>query len=41
VRGFQEAVERVGQQRAEELMAEGRLMPIQQALAYALEALSP
>jgi predicted ATPase/class 3 adenylate cyclase len=34
-----EATARVGKQRAEELMAEGRLMPAKEALAYAREAL--
>jgi predicted ATPase/class 3 adenylate cyclase len=35
---FEEAAARIGKQRAEELMAEGRLMPARQAMAYALEA---
>jgi tetratricopeptide (TPR) repeat protein len=37
---FAEAAGRVGRERAEELMAEGRLMPIEQAAAYAMEGLS-
>jgi predicted ATPase/class 3 adenylate cyclase len=37
---FEEAITQVGRQRAEELMAEGRLMPTAQALAYARETLS-
>jgi tetratricopeptide (TPR) repeat protein len=40
VQGLEEATARVGKERAEELRAEGRLMPAGQALAYASEALS-
>jgi len=37
---FAEAAEQVGEERAAELVAEGRLMPIEQAAAYAMEGLS-
>jgi non-specific serine/threonine protein kinase len=35
--GLSEAGNRVGRERAEELLAEGRAMPLKQAIAYALE----
>jgi hypothetical protein len=37
---FEETIAKVGRERAEELMAEGRLMSTAQALAYARETLS-
>jgi len=35
--GLADAGTRVGRERAEELLAEGRAMPLKQAVAYALE----